>query len=66
MAKHGNRKALREFVEDLANHGLRFDLNPTHKFKDMITSETFWHEYAKRMDLETRKRAQSALDKSDS
>jgi hypothetical protein len=54
--------ALREFAE----HGLRFDLNPTHDLSYTRTeagtrAAEFWHQYIKRMDERVRERAQEAL-----
>ena len=67
--RHGGRKELRAFVQDLANAGLRFDLNPTHRRPIGLPSETllaveqFWHQYARRMDDSIRERAKAALER---
>lgn len=55
-----------EFLEDLRDHGLRFDLNPTHCLTYASTEEgreaaLFWHSYIRRMDESIRTRAIEAL-----
>lgn len=52
---------LEAVLQDIADHGLRFDLNPTHKIDTRDSSEMFWHAYAKRMDDSIRERAKDAL-----
>jgi hypothetical protein len=53
--------ALESELKDMAEHGLRFDLNPCHDMTDQNTSERFWHSYARRMDEAARDRARAAL-----
>jgi len=50
--------SLRAGVQDMVDHGLRFDLTPTH---DLGHPEEFWHQYAKRMDEAIRERAEAML-----
>ena len=54
---------LQDELNDMADNGLRFDLNPTHILGgvDCNEVEQFWHEYAKRMDESIRERAIAAL-----
>jgi len=57
---------LLEFVEELRDHGLRFDLSPTHDLRYAQTQEgkdaaQFWHSYIRQMDESIRRRAVGAL-----
>lgn len=61
MSKHGGRAEIRKFVEDLKNHGLRFDLNPTHAGGDLMKVEVFWHDYVRQMNESVRERAAKVL-----
>ena len=57
-----NERPLREFVQDLHDKGLRFDLNPT---MDCGTIDVLWGgflDYIKRMDESIRERAAMALE----
>lgn len=59
-------ESLRKFVRDLRDHGLSFDLTPTHDVRYLLTPEgrvagEFWHDYIKRMDERIRLRARGAL-----
>lgn len=52
---------------DYRDHGLRFDLNPTHDLRYAQTEEgraaaMFWHAYIKDMDECVRRRARNALN----
>lgn len=51
-------KQLRELVQDFADHGLRFDLNPT-VFQRGVQP---YIDYIKRMDDSVRDRAKAALE----
>lgn len=56
----------RILLQDFAKHGLRFDLNPTHKLNSgWEESERFWHAYFKDANDSLKKRAQNALEKAD-
>lgn len=55
-------------LRDFKDHGLRFDLNPTHDLSYVVTEEgraaaMWWHEYIRRMDKSVRERAATALGK---
>lgn len=49
---------LEEALEDLKNHGIRFDLNPTI---DLNKPEMSYLDYIKRIDASIRQRAEEAL-----
>lgn len=57
---------LRILLQDFANHGLRFDLNPTHMLSGgWEESERFWHAYFKDANDSLKRRARKALEKAD-
>lgn len=49
------------FVQDVADHGLRADMNPTHDCSSVESRETFWHRYIRRVDEALRSRAKAAI-----
>lgn len=50
-----------EFTKDLAENGLRFDLNPTMMWNDESTLSAAYVSYIKRMDASIRERANAVL-----
>jgi hypothetical protein len=58
MTPEDRVKHLEAALTDLRDHGLRFDLIPTHRPGD----EEFWHDYIRRMDNSARERARHALE----
>jgi hypothetical protein len=52
----------RRVLQDMADNGLRYDLNPTHDMSDLDSAETFWHSYMRKADTEIRRRAKAAID----
>lgn len=48
----------KEFLEDVRDNGLRFDLNPTYNPNE---AHAFFHDYMRRMDRSIRERAKDAL-----
>ena len=55
----GNLSALTATLQDLADHGLRTEMNPTRPFPE---STEFWVSYLDRIDLRLRERARLALE----
>lgn len=53
-------KAVAELA-DFRDHGLRFDLRPTHNHPSTLASETFWHRYIADADSDIRQRAHLAI-----
>ncbi len=51
-------QSVEDFVKDLAEHGLRFDLNPTI---NLLESSRSYLDYIARMDASVRERAAAAL-----
>jgi len=51
-----------EFIKDLAENGIKFDLNPTVSFNNKIALVRSYTEYQKRIDIAMRERAQKAID----
>lgn len=58
VARVRELEAVREFVADLASHGVRFDLNPTIDYSRLAASYTA---YIARIDTSIRERAARAL-----
>jgi len=55
---------LREALRDFADHGTRFDCNPTvmvHNTPEWIASQEWWQNRATEMDVSVRNRARAAL-----
>lgn len=62
----GREKYFRNLLQDFANHGLRFDLNPTHMLSGgREESERFWHAYFKDANDSLKRRAREALETAD-
>lgn len=53
--------SLVDFVKDLAENGLRFDLNPTVQWRDEESLAQAYLDYIKRIDESIRHRACAAL-----
>ncbi len=59
---------LKAALEDFANHGTRFDCNPTvvvHHTPEWIASQEWWQNRATEMDAAVRNRARAALAPAD-
>jgi hypothetical protein len=52
---------LRKFVEDVAAHGIKADINPTHQSDTIQEVEEFWHDYIRRIDRSMREAANECL-----
>jgi hypothetical protein len=58
------RDKLREALTDFAEHGTRFDCNPTvivHNTPEWVASQEWWQNRAVQMDTAVRNRARAAL-----
>jgi hypothetical protein len=59
-----DRVRLREALTDFAEHGTRFDCNPTvmvHNTPEWVASQEWWQNRATQMDVAVRNRARAAL-----